>query len=135
MKKKRTKNLIANMDLWLLLMTIVLAVFGLIMVYTASSFLTIAQQGVPSNYYFIKQAIFTGVSLFLSFVFVIRIKTDNYKYLAPIAVLLSIASLVGLFLYGFISNGAKSWYDLGPVSFQPSEFAKSILILFMAVFY
>jgi len=50
-------------------------------------------------------------------------------------ILLIIVALIGLFVYGKITNGAQGWYDLGFFSLQPSEFAKSILIIFMAVFY
>ncbi len=129
------KNRIAKMDLWLFMVTIILIIFGLIMVYTASSFLTIATQNVPSNYYFIKQAIFAIFSLTISLIFIIRIPTKSYKYFAPFLIIGVIVALAGLFLYGVVSNGTKGWYDFGPVSFQPSEFAKSILIIFLGCYY
>ena len=94
------KKRIAKMDLWLLVATIILMAFGLIMVYTASSFLTVDQQGVSSNYYFIKQAIFFGISLLISFVVVLRMKTDKYKYFTPLLIIGIIVALAGLFLYG-----------------------------------
>ena len=46
-----------------------------------------------------------------------------------------ILALVLLFIKGEVTNNAQSWYDFGFFSLQPSEFAKSILIVFMAVFY
>ena len=46
-----------------------------------------------------------------------------------------IVALVGLFAYGRITNNAQSWYDLGPFALQPSEFSKSIIIVFLAVAY
>ena len=44
-------------------------------------------------------------------------------------------SLALLFVKGKITNNAISWYDLGVFKLQPSEFAKSILIVFSAVYY
>ena len=129
------KKLIGKMDLWLLLFIIIYIILGLIMIYTASSFLTVAQQGVSSNYYFIRQGIFTIIGLLVSFIFVIRIPTKNYHFFTTILIIGIIASLTGLFVYGFIGNGAKSWYDLGVINFQPSEFAKSVLIVYLAVNY
>ena len=46
-----------------------------------------------------------------------------------------IVALIGLFAYGQITNNAQSWYDLGPFALQPSEFSKSIIIVFLAVAY
>ena len=46
----------------------------------------------------------------------------------------SIALLVGVFLVGVSRNGAKRWIDLGPVQFQPSEFAKLAFLFALANF-
>ena len=45
------------------------------------------------------------------------------------------ASLALLIPYGSITNSARSWYNLGFFSFQPSEFVKSIMIVFLAVYF
>ena len=129
------KKLISKMDLWLLLFIMIYIILGLVMIYTASSFLTIAQQGVSSNYYFVRQGIFTIIGLLISFLFIIRIPTKNYRFFTTLLIIGIIASLTGLFVYGFIGNGAKSWYDFGVINFQPSEFAKSVLIIYLAVYY
>ena len=44
-------------------------------------------------------------------------------------------ALAGLYPYGSITNSAKSWYDLKFFSIQPSEFAKTAIILYLAVYY
>ena len=48
--------------------------------------------------------------------------------------MLSLILLISLFFFGVERGGAKSWYILGPVSFQPSEFAKLCTALFLAKF-
>ena len=44
-------------------------------------------------------------------------------------------SLVLVMSYGTITNGSKSWFDLGFVSVQPSEFLKPIMIVYLAVYF
>ncbi len=46
--------------------------------------------------------------------------------------ILSLLLLIGLFFFGVTQNNALSWYDIGPVNFQPSEFAKIATILLLA---
>jgi rod shape determining protein RodA len=48
---------------------------------------------------------------------------------------LSLLSLFSLFIFGSITNGAKSWIDFGPFSIQPSDPAKIILILLLAKYF
>ncbi len=54
----------------------------------------------------------------------------DYKYLLAIAAVLLIASTFTPL--GYEVNGARLWVDLGPVNFQPSEFARIALIIFFA---
>ena len=44
-------------------------------------------------------------------------------------------SLILVMSYGTITNGSKSWFDLGFVSVQPSEFLKPIMIVYLAVYF
>jgi len=123
------------MDKPLLILTILYSILGLVMILSASSISAVLRYGVPSSYFFIRQFIFVGVAMIIGFGFVIRFPTSKYKYVTPFLVIGMIAALAGLFIYGKISNGAQSWYRLGFFSFQPSEFAKSVIIIYMAVFY
>ena len=65
--------------------------------------------------------------------FVLVYPTHKYKFWGPVGIIFIILALIGLFPYGTITNSARSWYDLGFFSFQPSEFAKSVIIVFLAV--
>ena len=128
------KKYFAKMDLWLLVFIFIYAILGAIMIYSASSILTVLSQGVPSTHYFFKQLIFLGIGFFSSII-VLNFETRRYKSLSYIGIVAIIAALVGLFFYGIQVNGARGWYDLDIFSFQPSEFAKSISIIFMACYY
>ena len=128
------KKYLAKMDLWLLTLTIVYCVLGTIMIYSASSILTVLSLKVPSTYFFLRQWIILLAGFFVSF-FIIRIPTSKYRYLSLAAIIAIIVALAGLCIYGKMINGTQGWYDLGFFNFQPSEFSKTIAILYMACYY
>lgn len=129
MKKKLAKT-----DLLLLFLIILYSVLGCIMIFSASSVLTVLKQGVPSNYYFIRQCAILIISAIAAFI-VTRFPLKSYKYISYLLMILIGASLVGLLLAGKITNGTKGWYELGFFNFQPAEFAKSIIIIYLACSY
>jgi cell division protein FtsW len=123
------------MDIPLLLIMLIFIVLGLTMIYSASSVSSVVRYGYAPYHFFVRQAIFVGVSLFVGFTLIIRLPTRTYGALAWPLLIAIILALVLLFIKGEVTNNAQSWYDFGFFSLQPSEFAKSILIVFMAVFY
>ena len=129
------RKLFSKMDIPLLLLTIFFIVVGLVMIYSASSVSSVVRYGYEPYHFFIRQAIFVLVSLIFCFIFILRVPTRTYQALAWPAVIIIIISLIYLFVNGKITNNAISWYDLKFFSLQPSEFAKSILIVFSAVYY
>lgn len=129
------RKLFSKMDMPLLLLTIFFIVVGLVMIYSASSVSSVVRYGYEPYHFFVRQAIFVLVSLIFCFIFVLRVPTRTYQTLAWPAVIIIIISLIYLFINGKITNNAISWYDLKFFSLQPSEFAKSILIVFSAVYY
>ena len=129
------KKLLSKMDIWLLILMIIYSIVGLIMIFSASSVSTVLRYNVPQYHFFVRQAIFLIASFIVGFLIVIRFPTSKYKYITPFAIVGIIVALIGLFAYGRITNNAQSWYDVGPFALQPSEFAKSIIIIFLAVSY
>ena len=129
------RKLFSKMDIPLLLLTIFFIVVGLVMIYSASSVSSVVRYGYEPYHFFVRQAIFVLVSLIFCFIFILRVPTRTYQALAWPAVIIIIISLIYLFVNGKITNNAISWYDLKFFSLQPSEFAKSILIVFSVVYY
>ena len=129
------RNLFRKLDKPLLIMTIVYAVLGMIMIFSASSISAVVRYNQPSSYFFVRQAIFIAVGLFVGFFIILKLPTSSYKGFIPLLLIGIIASLVGLRMYGSIGNGAQSWYKLGPVNIQPTEFAKSVVIIYLAAFF
>lgn len=70
-----------------------------------------------------KQFIFFGVSIVVAVVILIT-KAKVFERFASIFYLISILSLIGLFIFGKNISGATSWYTFGGIGLQPSEFAK-----------
>ena len=129
------RKLLSKMDIPLLLVILLFIVLGLTMIYSASSVSSVVRYGYAPYHFFVRQAIFVIVALFVGFVLIIRLPTRTYGPLAWPMLILIILALVLVLIKGKVTNNAQSWFDLGFFSLQPSEFAKSILIIFSAVFY
>jgi len=127
--KKRTK-----LDKPLLKVMLVLVVFGLIMILSASSMASYMRYDNSIYYYFIRQGIFLGIGM-ICFLLAIYFPTKLFKKTSTFLMFVLIASLFGLIIYGEVFNSAQSWYDLKIITIQPSELGKIIIILFLANYY
>ncbi len=129
------RKLLSKMDIPLLILTIFFIVVGLVMIYSASSVSSVVRYGYEPYHFFIRQALFVGVALIFGFLLIIKLPTRTYGFLAWPALIAIILALSFLFINGRMTNNAVSWYDLGFFRLQPSEFAKSVLIIFSAIYY
>ncbi len=129
------RKVLAKCDKPLFVFMVIYSVLGMIMIFSASNVSTLLRYHVSVYHFFIRQAAFILLSVIFGFAIVLRMPIKRYRHFAIPLIIIVIASLVGLFAYGRITNNAQSWYDFGPINFQPSEFAKSAIIIFMAVFY
>lgn len=129
------KKVFSKMDKPLLIVTIILCFIGLLMVFSSSSVTAIHRYDKEPTYFFIRQLIFFIVS-FIGGAIIVRIPTKWYKSVSWLSIIGIIGVLIMLLLYGTITNHVQSWFYLpGGIAIQPSEFAKSFLIIFMACFY
>ena len=128
------KKVFKYIDKPLLIVSLLLFIFGLVMVFSASNVTAYMTRAVSPYNYFIKQAIFLGGS-FLVALILIRLNSKTYAVLSHFMLLGVGALLVALLIYGKAQNQAISWFDLGPISIQPSEFAKMIMLVWMAFYY
>jgi len=117
-----SNSLIYRLDWLLILIYLLLVTVGIINVYSATY-----NESLNSIFNFSqligKQLLFLIISVFLG-VIILGINIKFFEHFAPISYILSIVLLVGLFVFGKTVSGATSWYDLGGISFQPSEFSK-----------
>ena len=114
----------------MLVLVVLLAVFGLAVLLSTSEYNGRVRFG-DSAYYFKKQLFATALGMGVMY----AVTVMDYHFflkLAPAAYLLSMLLSTAVLLFGQEINGSKRWLNLGPVSFQPSEFAKVAVILFLA---
>ncbi|MBC3845070.1 rod shape-determining protein RodA [Winogradskyella echinorum] len=78
-----------------------------------------------------KQTIFIGLT-FVLIVLILSFEAKFYERFASIIYLVAIIALLGLFIFGKDVNGARSWYGIGSMTIQPSEFAKFATALAVA---
>lgn len=126
--------MLKKIDKPLVIVSIILFIFGLIMILSASSMESYMRYAKSPYYYFFRQAIFLVGGMFVFF-FTILIPTKVYKKLSWPLVIVIIALLAGLTISGYVANNAASWYEIGPLKLQPSELAKIVLIIFMACYF
>ena len=126
-------KIIRKIDKPLFFMTCIMFIFGLVMIFSASYVKAITAIG-NAYYYLIRQGIILLICFFV-FMFFINIPSDKYKKYSKIILLLSIALLVLLIPFGITVNGAKSWLHMPIFNFQPTEFTKIAIIIFMATYY
>ena len=109
---------------------IILALFGLIMIYSASS-IWAEYKFNDSFHYFKYQAIFLLAGVIIMYV-VSRIDYSLYYKKANLILFFCFILLILVLIPGIgsIRNGSRSWFGIGSLGIQPSEFAKLGLIIF-----
>ena len=119
-------------DYSLVFAVIFLTAFGLLMIYSSSSYIAQIDKK-DSAYYLTRQARYAGLG-FLLMIITSRIDYHWFLKWAVPAYWLSYVLMIAVAFVGREVNGQKRWLALGPLSFQPTEFAKFALILFLSVY-
>lgn len=128
------KKLLSKLDKQLLVVTFIFFIFGLIMILSASSMESYMRYNYSPYHYFLRHAIFLVIG-FILFCFMIIFPTKNYKKLDIFIIGVIILALIGLPFLGHNAKNAVSWYKIGPITIQPSEFAKVALIIYLSSYY
>ena len=128
------RKIIKYIDKPLLITTIIFFIFGLVMIFSASNVIAYMAHEVSASYYFIRQAIFLIMGLVLSLI-MIRVPTKTYGILSWFLLIAFSISLVVLLIFIAPKNEARSWFKIGPISIQPSEFIKIITIVWLSYYY
>lgn len=119
----------------LIWVTVLLMLFGMVMVYSAS--ISLPDSNKYANYtnfhFLLRQAIYIGIGL-LAGLFAFRVRVETWQKWAPylfvlVLVLLFLVLVPGL---GKGVNGAKRWLSFKFFNFQPSELMKMVIVLYAA---
>jgi cell division protein FtsW len=122
-------------DTWLFTAAMLIVVVGLVMIYSASAMIVAQKVGAESPYYFLmRQCIWllAGGAVMLALMHIDPALLRDRRILVALLVLALAGLIVALFQPAI--NGKHRWIVLPHFQVQPSEFAKPVLILFLAAF-
>ncbi len=128
-KNKKSFFIISNVDKTLLFVTIILISFGIVMVYSSSSYFSLFKYDATDKL-FIKQLIFIGVGMVVLLIF----SYVNYQYVFSfwfVYYIVAVILLVYVLFFGVSFNDSFRWIKIPStnITFQPSEIAKIFLLI------
>lgn len=118
------------MDYSLLFIVLFLLGFGLIMVYSTSSYE--ANLDFEDSTYYLKKQLFATVLGLIAMTIVANIPYHFWERFAVLGYVVSAVLILLIIPFGYEAGGAKRWLYIGPISLQPAEVAKLGMILFLA---
>jgi cell division protein FtsW len=122
-----------SVDRWLFTVTMLLVFVGLVMVFSASA--VMARERFGSPYAFLSKQLIWAVAGLVAMVITMRVDYRRYKHPALVFSFIGVTTLLLISVF-FLdrSHNTHRWIHAGGFSFQPSELAKPVLILFLAYF-
>lgn len=130
---KKIKTIFSNMDKPLLFVTIFLFLFGLFNIVSASSREAI-NNDVNLYYYFYKHLKMLCIGAVGSIILLLY-DTKKYKRWIPFLFLIIVGVLIYMLINAAYHKGANNWIEIFGIKLQPSEIAKPIVIIFLAVLF
>ena len=118
------------MDYSLLFIVLFLLGFGLIMVYSTSSYE--ANLDFGDSAYYLKKRLFATILGLVAMIFVANVPYHFWERFAVLGYIVSVVLILLIIPFGIESHGAKRWLPIGPLTLQPAEVAKLAMILFLA---
>lgn len=138
-RRREIRNSFTQYDYALLFMTLGIALFGVLMIYSAGYY---AASLLNSPYRFVKQQLYgLGAGFILMMIiskldyqlFIQTIAGKKYKItFVHIVYIIALGLQLAVLFIGKEYNGAKRWLKFGPIQFQPSEISKIVAILFIS---
>lgn len=120
-----------KIDSWLLTLVLILLCIGMVMVYSASSFMAARYEG-DASYYFQRELIWVILGM-VALLVTMRVDYRQWRRYSLIGMVIILPLLVIVLKFGVTVYGASRWLALGSFfSFQPSELTKLVLALYIA---
>lgn len=123
-----TKRFLRRIDFQLLIAAIAILIFGIVIISSATHVNT---PGDERFWYVRRQGLFALVNVLVAVLFMNFDYRGLQQYGNKLYVI-NLIMLVAVMLFGHAALGAQRWIQLGPISIQPSEFSKLIMIICMA---
>ena len=123
-------------DYQLIMIMGVLLALGMIVIYAVSPALSYGLLGDYSENYFLKRQLFNTLAGVVGFIVASQIPLKVWRKILPIMVVITVISLIALFVPGLAisEKGATRWIGFGPFSFQPAELMKLTTIFYLAFY-
>ena len=118
------------MDYTLLVIVFLLVAVGLVILYSTSAYN--GEVKFHASFYYLKKQVFATILGLVMMFWVAGIDYHVWQQFAAVCYLAAVGLSIAVMLFGKEYNGSKRWLSLGPFSFQPSEFAKVALIIFLS---
>ena len=118
------------MDYTLLVIVFLLVAVGLVILYSTSAYN--GDVKFHDSFYYLKKQVFATILGLVMMFWVAGIDYHVWQQFAAVCYLAAVGLSIAVMLFGKEYNGSKRWLSLGPFSFQPSEFAKVALIIFLS---
>ena len=119
-----------RLDYTLLTALFMLVVMGLVILYSTSAYN--GEVKFHDSFYYLKKQVFATLLGIAGMYVAANMDYHVWRHVAVLGYLTAILLSVAVLFIGDEINGSKRWLSLGPFSFQPSEFAKVAVILFLA---
>ena len=129
-EKEKKQKPIRYFDYSLLFLIIFLLCFGLVMLYSTSSYYGSTRFGDTA--YYLKRQLFATSLGIIAMIIVSRIPYRFWMRVSGLAYLMAFGLCTAVIFIGTEAKGQARWIYIGPLSFQPSEFAKLAVIIFLA---
>lgn len=129
-KKIRVWSAESYVDIGMMITLLIILVMGLVMIYSTSSYR--ANELYGDNWYFFKRQ---TLYMLTAVCVMIAISRYDYRMLLPVAKVILFSSMalqILVLVIGTASHGSSRWLYIGPVGFQPSEYAKTAIIIYTA---
>lgn len=137
-KKKTAKRKYrkpAGFDFTVLFIVLTLVLFGIVMIFSSSYYYTMTSAKYHNDmFYFLKRQSIWAVLGVIAMLFAMNIPYSVWKRAAFPAYWISNGLLALLPFIGVEAGGQKRWLGIGPIQFQPSEFTKIAVILYLSLY-
>ena len=121
-----------GIDVYFLLIVLAIAMFGVIMSYSVSSYTAESETG-DSLYYVKRHILFLLLASGFTTLFVVFARPWFWRVFGIAVYAISIVLLLAVLVVGRAGNGAQRWIEIGPITIQPSEIAKMAVVLVLAL--
>ena len=124
------RRYLRDLDWWLVSSVLALIAIGLGLIASATHSFAVS---TGKAWHVERQSIFTIINIFI-IVGLMRFDYRQLKYIAKPLYFFNLIMFIAVMLIGQTQLGAQRWIQIGPVSIQPSEFSKILMIICLAAF-